>query len=94
MKGVIHITFTHSDDPSVCKIAVKQNLEDISPSCIADAISEIIATISKRSQGALRLCKLVELLALEKVIKRDAAEAGGPAEAEETAAGEEEATDE
>lgn len=94
MKGVIHITFTPSEDPSGCNIAVKQNLEDISPFALADAISEIIATISKRSQGALRLCNLVKLLALEKVIKRDAAEAGDPDKAEEAAAGEEEATDE
>lgn len=94
MKGVIHITFTPGDDPSGCNIAVKQNLEDISPYAIADAFSEIIAVISKRSQGALRLCNLVELLALKKVIKRDAAEAGDPDKAEEPTAGEEEPTDE
>lgn len=94
MKGVIHITFTPGDDPNGCNIAVKQNLEDISPYPLADALSEIIAVISKRTQGASRLCNLVECLALGKVINRDAAEAGDPAEAEEAAAGEEEATDE
>ena len=86
MKGVIHITFTPSDDPSVCNIAVKQNLEDISPYALADAFSRIIAVISKRSPGVSFLCDLVKYLALEKFKKLEDAGAGDPAEAEEPAA--------
>lgn len=85
MKGVIHITFTPGDDPSGCNIAVKQNLEDISPHPLADAISEIIATISKNSLGVSFLGNLVKYLALKKFKKRESAE---------PAAEEEEATDE
>lgn len=95
MKGVIHITFTPSDDPSVCNIAVKQNLEDFSPYALADAFSEIIAVISKRSSGVSYLCNLVKYLALEKFKILEDAGAGDPAEAEEPAAeNKEEATDE
>lgn len=86
MKGFIHITFTPGDDPSGCNIAVKQNLEDISPFALADAFSEIIAAISKRSQGVSFLCNLVKHLALEKFKIREDAGAGDPAEAEEPAA--------
>lgn len=86
MKGVIYITFTPSDDPSSCNIAVKQDLEDISPYHLADALSEIIAVISKRSPGVSFLCNLVKHLALEKFKIREDAGAGDPAEAEEPAA--------
>ncbi len=86
MKGVIHITFTPGDDPSVCNIAVKQSLEDISPYALADAFAEIIAVILERSPGVPCLCNLVKYLALEKFKIREDAGAGDPAEAEEPAA--------
>lgn len=86
MKGSIHITFTPGDNPGGCNIAVKQNLEDISPYHLANALSEIIADISKRSPGVSFLCNLVKHLALEKFKVREDAGAGDPAEAEEPAA--------